>query len=191
MKVIALAIDNETTGFDPIAADVISTGMVEILEDYTLGRKKAFYSRPRSTKYFSDGAQEIHGISYWKAATFPKAEDTCIEMLHWLKPLMDYFPLTTVMHANGNFDLRFLDWHFRKSELLPSFTKAFSFEKTVNTIKMAKNNIVHLENFKLSTVAKHYDIELDHHEVLSDTIACAKIYCNIEQNIGVNTGRLF
>ena len=60
----------------------------------------------------------------------------------------------------------------------------------VNTISLAKKNIVGLKNYKLNTIADYYQLELDHHEALSDAIVCAEIYCNIQKEIGTFTGRL-
>ena len=189
-KVIALAIDTEFTSFDKIAGDLIVIGLVEILEDYTLGREQVFYSRPRSPKYYTEGAQKVHGISYFKAVKFPEPRKACIDILKWLAPLKEQFPLTVVNHANGALDFKWLEQLMRNNDLDTSFWRAFNEELVINTIKMAKENLVGLKNNKLNTIAEHYMIELNHHEALSDARACAEIYCNIKQEIGTYSGKL-
>lgn len=189
-KVIAVANDNETTHFDRIGGDLLSAGFVEILEDLTLGRKAVFYSRPRSTKYFTEKAQEIHGISYWKAQTFPEPREMCISVLHWLAPLIELFPLPLVYHANGFFDWYWLESHFEKEDLKSSFLKAFPKSMSVSTLKMARENLVHLDNHKLPTLAEYYGLELEHHEAMSDTIVCAQLYCKMMKKEKVWTGQL-
>ena len=37
-KVIGISIDDEFTNFDMIGGDLISIGLVEVYDDYTLGR---------------------------------------------------------------------------------------------------------------------------------------------------------
>ncbi len=190
MNVIAVACDVETTSFDKIGGDILSCALVEVLEDYTLGREALFHSRPRSSKYFSSGAQEIHGISYWKAQEFPEPKETSIDILNWLAPLQSIFPLQMIYHANGGFDFKWLESHFRKDDLQGSFYKAFDENRLISTLKLSRQNLKNLPNHKLSTVAKHYNLNLNHHEALSDTRVCAQIYCKIMKGEDIWTGRL-
>lgn len=44
------------------------------------------------------------------------------------------------------------------------------------SLKAARRKWPKLENHKLDTVSDYLGIELDHHEALSDAIACSKIY---------------
>ncbi len=189
-KVIAIACDIECTSWDIHGGDLISSAMVEILEDYALGRSEIFYSRPRGSKYFTDKAAEIHGISYWQAQTFPDAKDSCLNMMEWLSPLLPKFPLKMIQHAAGNFDFRWMESHFKKEDFQSSFWKAFKKEDTESTLYMAKRQLVHLKDHKLPTICEHYSIELDHHNALSDAKACAKIWCNLKQDKDTWTGKL-
>ena len=43
------------------------------------------------------------------------------------------------------------------------------------TVKMARAKLPFLQNHKLNTVCNHFNIELDHHEALSDARGCAGI----------------
>lgn len=190
MKVIAVAGDCEFTSFDKVGGDILATGLVEILENYTLGREAVFYSRPTSAKYFTEGAQKVHGISYFKAQTFPLRRESCMSMLHWLKPLMGEFPLPFIYHGTGRLDHSWLQWHFRKEDLDNSFNKAFPESLVESTLGMARKNLKQLDNHKLGTLAEYYKIDLDHHEALSDARACAQIWCKIKQNEMVWTGQL-
>lgn len=190
-KVIALACDGETTSFDKIGGDLIKWAFVEIYDDLTLGRKKAWSLRPYSTKYFTQGAQDIHGITYWQAQVFPKRCDALISMLNWLTPLKDQFQIPLIYHATGNFDPKWLEATFMKEEMQGSFSKAFHMDINISTLKLARKYLKQYKSHKLNICADHYKIELEHHEVLSDAVACAKIYCNIEKRIDVFTGELF
>ena len=188
---IAIAGDIECTSFDKVGGDILSVGLVEILEDLTLGREAEFFSRPESSKYFTEGAQKIHGISYFKAQSFPPRRESCISILHWLKPLIESFPLPFVYHGNGGFDHSWLKWHFAKEDLELSWSKAFPSSLVESTLKMARENLKQLENHKLDTLSEFYGIPTDqHHSALPDARACARIYCNLKQGKNTWSGKL-
>ena len=202
-KVIGIAIDDEFTNFDMIGGDLISIGLVEVYEDYTLGRWYQGFCRPRSTKYFSEKAQEVHGISYFKAQGFPLPRQTMIEILQWLIPLIDQFPLSSIYWGSWNFDLKWLETTMEREGLGSSFYKAFKIAKDdhINVLKMARKNLKHIpetidENGKKSTyslgnVARFYGMEVDHHNSIWDAKATAEIYCKIMKKENVWTGDLF
>lgn len=203
-KVIAIACDTEFTTFDKIGGDVLSAAFVEILDNYTLGRESIYYFKPRSAKYFTEAAQAVHGISYFKAMTFPDPKKSCIDILHWLTPIKNYFPLDFVNHGNGKLDYRWMLETYKRADLQSSYNKAFMESRVHNTIAMAKEYLAHIPESKvinpvnqklytrysLRNIADFYNIKLDHHEALSDARACAQIYCNIKLGINTFTGRL-
>jgi len=191
-RVIAISADMECTAWDKVGGDLIVMAFVEILEDLTLGREAIFYAAPRSPKYWTKKAEEIHGISFWKAKGFPKAIDSCIGLLNWLKPLESHFPLPMVYHATGKLDFRWIEAHFRKEEIHTSLYKCFreDDELQISTLSLARKHYKNLPNHKLPTVAEHLGIELDHHEALSDARAAALIWIAVQKNEKTFTGEL-
>lgn len=205
-KVIALSIDAEFTAFDMIGGDMISLGCVEILEDYTLGREWSGKFRPRSQKYFTEGAREVHGISYFKALEFPEPRKTLIELLHWLAPIKDQFHMPVAHWGSWNFDLKWVEHTFQREDLISSYYKAFRYDKefNINVYQMARKMLKHIPippgkdekeskkgQYKLDNVCRFLDIELDHHEALSDARGCALVYCSLMKKENVWTGELF
>tara|TARA_Y100000310_G_scaffold243676_1_gene248234 strand:- start:12352 stop:12927 length:576 start_codon:yes stop_codon:yes gene_type:complete len=189
-KVIALACDGEFTNWDKLGGDLITWAFVEILEDLTLGRKMNWEIQGTSLKYWSKEAEEVHGISYWQASSFPERRSQLISIMNWLLPIKDFFPIQLVYHGNGNLDPEWLRMTFFKEDIETSYQKAFA-KESISTLKLARENLKQLPNHKLDTIADHYNIKLDHHEALSDAIACAEIYCNIMDGKETFTGRLF
>jgi DNA polymerase III epsilon subunit-like protein len=190
-KVIAVAGDTEFTCFDKIAGDVLDTGLVEILEDFTLGREFQVNSAPTSAKYFTEAAQKVHGISYFKAMTFPTRRESCIEIMKWLKFRIDQFPLKFVYHGQGRLDHAWLQEHFRKEDFHNSWYKVFPDHMVESTLKMARDNLKQIESHKLKKLAEFYEIPLDnHHSALPDARACAIVYCKLMKGEKVWTGQL-
>lgn len=199
----ALAIDCEFTHFDMIGGDLLSLGMVEILDDFTLGRELYVECKPTNSKYFSDKAEAVHGISYFKAQMFPDARESMINVLKFLSPLMDSFPLKTVFWGSWDFDTKWVEATMEKTSLRESFRKAMSAEKgaNINALSMARRKLKHIPEaigdngkpttYSLGNVAKFYGVEHDHHNALSDAKATAIIYCKMMKNENTWTGELF
>lgn len=197
-EILGLSIDCEFTGFDMMGCDLLSIGAVEIYKDLTLGREFQAYLRPESSKYFTDDSVKVHGISYFKALTFPNRRESLIAFMHWLKPLMNSFKLKTLFWGSWGFDLRWIETTMRKEDLVDSFYKAFDTENNINVYSLAKDKLKHIDSedgekgkYKLSNVARYYDIDLNHHEALSDARACAQIYIKLMNNEKTWTGELF
>lgn len=201
-KVIAIAIDAEFTAFDMIGGDMIALGAVEILEDLTLGREWQGLLKPRSEKYFTDGAREVHGVSYFKALTFPERVDTMLDFLEWLSPLTCMTPIPVAFFGSWGFDLRWIKLTLEDCDLGPTFPKIFTEDKTfnLNVYQMARKMLKHIElppngerkgMYKLDNVCRFLKINLDHHNALSDTRACAEIYCKLMKGENIWTGELF
>lgn len=190
IKPVAIAADIECTSFDREGGDMLTCALVEIMSNHTIGRSKEFYFRPEGTNYFTEKAQEIHGISHWRAMQFPERKKSCNEMLHWLTPIHDLLPLPMVYHANGNFDYRWIESTFRKENMHYHLYKCFRGDQTISTLKMAKQKLKHIPNYKLNTIAKHYGLELDHHKAISDAVVCAEAYIKMINDIDTWTGEL-
>lgn len=203
-KVIAIGTDCEFTCFDRYAGDVIAVGMVQILDDYTIGKEAVFYSRPRSHKYFTEGAREIHKISYFKAQTFPEPKECCENINSWVNECNNGEPLAMVFHGNGGLDWKHLEAHFQKEDMLHLFYSIFPEHRIESTLSMARENLKNIQEptiikpdgklvtkYSLPNISQFYDIELNHHDPLSDARTCAQIYCNIKLEKNTWTGRLF
>ena len=201
MKLHALSIDAEFTTFDMLGGDMISFAAVEILEYFSLGRDWTGNFKPRSDKYFTEEARKIHGFSYFKALEFPEKKKSLLDLLHWLSPRISGFPLTAVYWGSWAFDIRWLEFTFKEEDLQGSFYKAFGIQekKHISAMSLAKKNLKQIKGpdggekgrYTLNNVASFYNIELDHHNALSDARATAEIYCKIMKKEDVWTGEMF
>lgn len=205
-EIKCIVVDDEFTSFDMIGGDLITFGAYEVFTDGTIGRKFYGECKPRSTKYFSEKAQEIHGISYFKATTFPDARETMIAFLQWLVPLKDQFPLIMGYWGAWAFDVRWLKYTMDNCGLSGSFSKAFKADEKehLNVLALCKKNMAQVPvpnlgddkksrkgQYVLSNVAKYLGLELQHHSALSDAHVTAQILCMIIKGENCWTGELF
>lgn len=205
-RVIAMSCDIECSNlYDKLGGDLLSMAFVEILEDFTLGRSICEYSRATNPIYFNEESARVHGFSYWKAMKFQKRIDSIMNVINWLKEIKSQLPLKFLYYGNAKFDWKWLESHFYKEDLHNNLYKAFPESMIESVLKMARENLVHIKEsnktnpitgkkygkFSLRNVADHYGIELDHHEALSDAMANAQIYCNIQKGKDTWTGKLF
>lgn len=202
-KVKLLSIDAEFTAWDMIGGDMIEFSATEVLEDLTIGRSIAINLRPRGEKYFTEGARNIHGVSYFKAMTFTDRSTAINQFLNWLTPIAidGQLPLRTAYYGSWNFDLGWLEQTMRDEGYYSQFTKIFSQRKEdhENVYKMAKDKLKHITphpdrgkegDYKLDNVARFYNLDHDHHKAESDAYVTAQIYINLLQEKDTWSGRL-
>ena len=177
-------VDCEFSNLDPIVSDVLS---INILIDDGKGVVYNFYEKyaPTSTKYWSQEAETVHGISYAIASREKPQNKLCVDLLAIFKK----YPCTSfVCHTTINswfsktenrmswawIDYYVLEWNFRRYGNVYTFFKYIHPNMRVSTIELAKQ-AGHQER-KLNVLCDYYGIELNHHDVESDTKATRELY---------------
>jgi DNA polymerase-3 subunit epsilon len=154
-----IAIDFETANFQPTS--ICSVGMVFVENDQIIN---TLYSLIRpNPNYYIERFSEIHGMVYedtQNAVTFDA---------FWEQTLPLIGNLALVAH-NRAFDQRCLNATLEAYKL-PKFKNDF-----FCSLIQARKKLPHLQNHKLTTVAKHCGYSLqNHHHALADAEACAVI----------------
>lgn len=183
-----------------MGGDLISMAFVEVMEDYSLGRKIRMFSQATSAKYFDDESMKVHGFSYWQAMKFPHRMFGIEKYMEWIEPIKKkYGQMDFIYYANAYFDLRWLKEHFNKENSRFEISNVFPEQRAISVLQLARENLKHIKEsekinpvtgklytkYSLQNVCDHYGIPLNHHEVLSDAIACALIWGKIMK--GENT----
>lgn len=167
--------DSETTGFSDKMHEMISFSAS--IHDHTLDKKEEItvYARCKKDSW-TQKASEIHGFTLEQALAFPHPRKTAIELLHFLKPFKadDNKPILFVSHDTSGFDRRFLKAFFMRQLLIESYWKVFKDEYTLSTINMGRK--MGIKENGLDVWAERLELELDHHEVESDRVACFDIF---------------
>lgn len=156
--------DLETTGLDYKTNEILEIGAVkirngEIIETFNV------LIKPKYTR-ISEFITKLTGIDDEMVKDAPYFEDV----------VGDFFKFTrnsTMVAHNSDFDTLFLDFHAGKF--------LYKFDNMVmDTLAMAKKLVGGIKNYKLITIAKHFNIPLDHaHRALYDTIATAKCFIEL------------
>lgn len=159
--------DLETTGLDYATNEILEIGAVKVRNGKII---EVFNTLCKPNQKISDFITELTGIDELMVADAPKFENI----------VGDFYKFTrnsTLVAHNSDFDTQFLDFHATKC--------GYKFDNPViDTLVMSRKLIRDIKNHKLGTIAKYFNIPLDHaHRALFDTIATAKCFielCKLE-----------
>lgn len=177
--------DVETTGLNPELQDIIQLAfMVEI--DGDIIESKNMLMQPFNYETVQQEALDIHGKTIEKIKTYPNPRKTYTELIAILEEHVDRYDRADKFHPagfNARFDIDFLRQFFIKNGDV-YYGSWFNY-KVIDPLPLLHildgMGTVALENYKLETVCKHYDIPLDAHDALSDINATrdlTKLICS-------------
>lgn len=154
------AIDFETACYQ--RASACAVGLVKVRKGMLVDQ---FYTliRPPYGMEIIPGFTAIHGIRMRDVTHSPTFEEAWPQM-------QSFIGIDHLVAHNSSFDRSVLKYclaHYQIEAPLPPFAC---------TVRCARRTWPSLGNHKLDTVSRHLGIELQHHDALSDSLACAKIY---------------
>jgi DNA polymerase-3 subunit epsilon len=154
------AIDFETACYQ--RASACAVGLVRVKEGQI---DETFYTliKPPLGMEILPSFTSIHGITNREVAKAPTFENI------W-PVLKEFIGNDFLVAHNSSFDksvLRYCLGYYGIEYAVPDF---------VCTVQCSRRKWPELYNHKLDTVSRYLGIELTHHEALSDSLACAKIY---------------
>jgi len=177
MKV--LYIDVETTGLDFIDNDIIQlSGIIEV--DEVILETFDFKIKPFNFSSISKDALIVNGFSLELCKSFPDPMKVYEEFKNILNKYVDRFNKRDKFYVCGynvHFDLNFLDYFFRKNNDV--FFYAYCNRKYLDPLPILyfldyKNRIC-LNNYRLETVCRYFNINIKAHDSLSDVRATYKL----------------
>lgn len=181
-----LWIDTETTGTNPVANDIIQiAGIVEIN-----GKDKEEFDlrmAPQDTATIEPAALKVHGISEDELKEYPSADRQLAQFVKLLGRYVDRYNRQdkfVIAGYNVGFDKDFLRKAFEKAGD-KYFGSWFHFP-TIDVAGAVAEGIVDgslqgLENFKLETLCRHFEIEIKAHDALSDIQATRELYRKLKE----------
>lgn len=161
-------LDFETTGFTENRA--VSLAIVH----YNKGERiseKYYMINPRT--HIEYRAREVHGIRDEDVEDKPNFYET------W-GDIQKYIEGCTIVAHNAQYDMRVLSGEMERYGIECGEIESLCTCQNARRLKLS------MENYKLNTVCKYYGIQLrNHHNALTDAIACEKIFFKL-----INEGNL-
>ena len=166
-------LDVETTGLDSIKNDIIQLACIPVINGTESKNSFNEFCQPIDWSSIDDEALAVSSLTIEQLKTFQKAENLVAKLVAFLKQFNVKF---TIAGYNVSFDKDFLSSLFKKVNREKDFFDLFSYDVR-DTFKRAKKlkNQLNTQNLKLATLAKHFDIEINAHDALSDISATIKI----------------
>jgi DNA polymerase-3 subunit epsilon len=182
-----VAIDFETATWGAACA----VGIAHFENGEKIDERYTLINPQISARRWDFGAIRIHGIRPDDVVDAPTFADIWPELIHYAA----CYPL--IAH-NANFDMGVLRSEIERASLpAPTISYGCSMQLARRAWPKRRKReveegtvaeiIASPENHKLSTLSEFLAIELDHHNALSDAIACGEITVQAVDRLGQNT----
>lgn len=161
-----VAFDLEMTGLSPVFDKIIEIAAIKIDSS---GNASYFHKLINPLITIPEHSIEYHGITNDMVRDCPSIKAP-------LKDFINFYENLPIIAHNAQFDLGFLvkghhDYNYEFS--LSSVYDSCKFARIIYKRKEHKP-----ENFKLSSLAKFFKIEFNHHQALDDAIVSLKVFAN-------------
>jgi DNA polymerase-3 subunit epsilon len=177
--------DLETTGLDPKKHGIIQTAGIIRLSDGTK-HKFNFKHKPFPNQILDPIALEITGTTPKMIATYAPPEKAYKALITLLSKYVDRYDSKDkfiIMGYNCTFDIGFLRQFFinNNDKYYGSWFSSYNMIDVHKLFTALRGTglypeLEELDNMKLETVAKFYNIEIDAHDALSDIYSTEKLY---------------
>ena len=192
MEMKILWIDTETTGLNPVDNDILTlAGIIEIDGEV----KEEFYLEMQPTNYnnISEEALKVNGLTLEQIKKFQTPQEAYRKLTSIFAKYINRYNKNdkfVIAGHNVKFDFDFLLEFFRKNrdKYFGSWVE-YQFSSCIDTLPLIQlmrfKNKIEIENCRLVTASKVFDIELDAHNAQSDIRATRELFYKIEKRIEV------
>lgn len=170
-----VAIDFETAAWGAAC----SVGLAHFEDGRKVAERYTLLNPKIPARQWDRGALRVHGIHPRDVVDAPTFEDIWPELVHWAA----CYPL--IAH-NANFDIGVIRAELIRANL-PAPTIRYGCSLRLAQRAWPRGQEGSPENHRLSTLSEFLSIELDHHNALSDALACGEIAVQATAAMGQNT----
>src|SRR5688500_9898730 len=173
-----LWVDVETTGLNPDKNDVVQLACIPVIDGVEHDSFNEF-CQPKNWDAIEDGAINVHGITRDMMRKFQSQEELLEKLTTYMEKLGVKF---IIAGYNVGFDRQFISSMFNKCGRSEEFFNLFELHihDTFKRVKSVKS-LIKTENYKLETLAKHYNIKIQAHDALSDIRATI----GVDKQVGI------
>lgn len=161
-------IDIETNGLVSGVCEIIEVSALRVRNERVTN---AFSSLIKPLQPISGFITQLTGITNFMVRTAPSAPDV-------LRGFYAFVGKDILIGHNVHFDVNFL------YDSLLAYNGIILDNCFVDTLRLARKALPHLENHKQATVARHYGISIDGaHRALRDCEICNECYLNLKREL--------
>ncbi|MHB8071104.1 MAG: exonuclease domain-containing protein [Candidatus Cryosericum sp.] len=142
-----VAVDIETTGFDPSVDEIIELAAVRVVNDEPID---AFSSLVRTRNPIPSFIRDLTGITDGMVAKAPPVDDV-------LPQFCGFVSTDLVLGHNVNFDINFI-----YDTLMEHSSRAFE-NDFVDLMRITRKMVPELEDHRLQTVCRHFNVDTTGH----------------------------
>jgi len=182
-----LWIDTETSGLDAYKNGLLSLAALYEDEGTENADRFEFECRPHPNDAINSYALKVNGYTKKQIALFPCSYEVLSTFEAFMRKYIDpYNPddKFTMCGYNTAFDLRFVNAWFLKHG--NDYFYSYFHKEIIDVLPMArryfKTNGIPVENYKLTTVAKYFDIDGKFHTAIDDILATFQIYNLVKED---------
>lgn len=182
-KVIWL--DTETTGLDSKIHGIREIGFIIEIDGVEKDRGLLYINTMsyKKEKYISKYVENEMGVTKQKLSEYPNSNKQNIAFSNTLYKYLKDDKENKFIFAGFNidFDIKFIKEWFEDCGIgdLYDYKEYFSYQ-SLDVLALVRHfkylDIFETENNKLETLCKHFDIEINAHEALSDIVATKKLH---------------
>jgi DNA polymerase-3 subunit alpha len=174
-------IDVETTGLYPEKNDIVQLACIPVINGVAYDSFNEF-CQPVNWNNIDDGAVRAHGITVERMKTFQSPSALLDNFISYLRSFKKKF---VIAGYNVGFDKRFVSSFFTRHGRANEFFELFELQVHDTYTRAQKvKTLLKTENLKLATLAKHFDIQINAHEALSDISATIQVDRKIGDLLG-------
>lgn len=172
-------LDVESTGLDPQKHDIIQLAyIIEI--DGEVKDRGVFHIQPFNYKTIDQSALEISHTTVKDLLMYPEPREVYKKLTSLLDKYIDKYNKQDKFSPGGfnvNFDKEFLKNFFLKNndKYFGSYFDYHILDPVTFLYLLDYKGLLKLENYKLVTVCKHFNIPIEAHDALSDIEATRKV----------------
>jgi DNA polymerase-3 subunit epsilon len=179
--------DSETTGLDPKRNDIIQLSII-IEIDNEIKHKEKFNIQPFDYTTIEPKALETNKLTIEQIKTFENPKDVYRKIIKIFDTYIDKYDKKDKFIASGynvRFDMDFLREFFIKNgdKYFGSYVDYHFLDGMALVFLMRYMGKLNLENYRLETSAKHYGIDINAHDSMSDIEATRELILKITQEI--------
>lgn len=181
-----LYFDVETTGMDAFENDIIQfAGIIEV--DGIIKETFDFKLKPFNLEKVNGEALGINGFTLEKIKNFPDSNNVYKQIIALFEKYIDKYDKNDKFYPAGynvSFDLDFLQQYFLKCNDKFGIGVWQNWKKIDPLLVlqfMDSQGLISLENYKLVTVCKHFDISFKAHDALCDIQATREVIEKVKQ----------